>query len=173
MTPLKAAPELFCPECGAQNVGSPARCWLCYHPLPLEATLVEAPPVLPKPVSRRDDASASSTLLILTVFTAILVVLVGIGAFLSDTTLGVVYCVLVVPSLIVAAITYGVTRLRTAREPEASATRPWRASLTSFFISMAATLGLAILAVVVTVLVAVAAVIALIVQCFAALGGVG
>jgi hypothetical protein len=179
------AHQVVCPECGAENTGSPSRCWLCYQPMPVQAELVEAPAVMPKLVYH--DSTARTTLLVVTIAIAILVVLVGIGAFSTDRTLGVVYCVLVAPALLIAAITYAVQHTKTSADPQiatyagqhtkASAgpqiasTNPWAASLKSFVISLVATLAIATVALAVAVLVAVAAFIAMIVQCFQALGG--
>ncbi len=168
-----AADAVVCSECGAENLAANERCWLCYRPLIVLATVVSSAPAKAVPVAQ---VKSGSPLLWGAALVALaLLAMVGVGAFASDINLGIAYCVIMAPALVVGTITFLITHRRQAASTDAPASSglqpaPVAAGLRSFFASLAMTIATLVVAAAVIVLVAVAAVIALIVTCFSQMG---
>lgn len=173
-TPGQAASDaIHCGECGAENLGANERCWLCYRPLVIIASLAPNSPAKSPPVTPANRGNPA--LWTTAIMAIVLLTMVGVGAFASDFNVGVVYCVVMTPALVAGLITFAIT---THRQSAATGTHtpgqlsrtPVAAGLRAFFASLAVTVATLVVAAAVMVLVVVAAVIALVATCFSALG---
>jgi hypothetical protein len=187
-TPLGPG-QVFCEECGAQNDAKAERCWLCYSklftnpkPVPVLAEVVETPPI-----TRWQPGDGASAMQLLSIMVGFLIVIVGAGAFAHDRNLGILYCIVVTPAILIGVVSFLAARKRqTVAMPPGSTppkvgefvpsappadARPYKVALGSFLMSLAATVGAVLVAAAIAVLIAAAMIIALIAQCFAALGG--
>lgn len=138
-----------CPQCGAQYYPDAGKCWLCHADLsdePLVVAQLIAPP--PSPVWKLSEVFFAS----LSALTALLVVLIGIGIFAQEATLGVIYVILVLPPLTV-------TVARTYRKTQSGAGISWAERFATFLVSSVVMMG-------VLGILAVAAVACLIIMCF-------
>jgi hypothetical protein len=127
--------EVGCQDCGAINPGHNAQCWLCYHPL-----AGSAPPPLPgaaggqvvsaELVGEPSLAVAAASMLGLSVA----LLLVGIGAYLVEPGLAIVYAIVVVPPLLATLVT-GLAR-RAGGRPLSLGSR-----VLTFFVSGVITVG--------------------------------
>jgi len=138
-----------CPHCGAQYSAEAAKCWLCHADLsdvPIVVAELIAPPM--SPAWQLSEVFFA----VLSALTALLVVLIGIGVFIEEATMGLIYVILVLPPLTV-------TLARTYRKTRSGAGISWAERFATFVVSsvvMAGILGI----------LAIAALACLIIMCF-------
>jgi hypothetical protein len=151
-------PETVCQECGAVNPAFHTQCWLCYRPLDSGG-----PPPLPgsagvvaaQIVREPSLGVAAASMVGLTVALAI----VGIGAYLVEPGLAILYGIVAVPPLLATLVT-GLTR-RARGRPLTLGGR-----VLTFFVSGVITVG-------VLGLLCIAGVVSFFVYCLVALGSGG
>jgi len=148
MTQMPRLNLKLCPECGAGLAAGAPVCWLCRRDLADSSEVVMAELV---PDSKRVDA-LEIVLAISTLVIVVLMVLVGIGCFVSAPGLGVAYALFAAPPLII-------TLLRTQRQQAATGKVSWADRLLTLVLSTALSAGVAML-------LAVAAFIAFFVWCW-------
>ena len=139
----------LCPACGAEYAAGASHCWLCHanlNDVPIVvAELIAAPQ---SPVWKLSEVFFA----VLSALTALLIVLIGIGVFVEEAVLGVIYVILVLPPLTV-------TLARTYRKTHSGAGISWAERFATFVVSsvvMAGVLGI----------LAIAALACLIIMCF-------
>jgi hypothetical protein len=119
-----------CPHCGADCDAAKPRCWLCGGELTgeeiVDAVVVKEPP--PYAPSDVFFAVASAVL-------AVVIVLVGIGAALTEPGLAIAMAVVVAPALLATVI-------RTQRVEARHGYVSWGERLATFIVSAAAVVGL-------------------------------
>jgi hypothetical protein len=171
---IAASPFASCPECGATRQPAARYCWLCGGVLP---EIVAPPPVAGKEIVAAQLAKDSSNGLspgqqrALVWLAVILVALLGFGVSVAaDLTIGILYAVAVVPTLLVVLI--GTTSARAKGQPWTPAKTVTVAATTAAG-TVLTTIAVTVVALAVMVLVIFAAAIAMIAQCFQALGGGG
>lgn len=146
------APELigFCPHCGAEHADGATECWLCHAPLgdqPIVMAQLIAPPQ--PPASQLSEIFFAS----LSALVGLLVFLLGVGIFLEERALGVIYVILILPPLTV-------TWLRSVRKTRSGAGISWAERFITFLISSIVMFGI-------LVMLGIAAIICLILICIA------
>jgi hypothetical protein len=171
-TPL-APGQVFCGECGAQNDVRAGRCWLCYSTLPAEDAEIAYAEIVEKPPAPPQASGTVIALQVVAVCIAVLLFLVGIGAFAHDQALGIVYCIVIAPAVLIGIVSFFVANSR-GRQASAQGhiqpaeqsptAKPYAVGLSSFLMSLAATVGAVMVAMAIAVLIAAAMIIALIAQ---------
>jgi len=148
-SPLNADVARVCPQCGAQYYPDAGKCWLCHadlSDLPVVVAQLIAPPM--SPAWKLSEVFFA----VLSALTALLVVLIGIGIFVQEAALGIIYVILVLPPLTV-------TVARTYRKTRSGAGISWAERFATFLVSSVVMMGI-------LGLLAVAAVACLIIMCF-------
>ncbi|WP_425615225.1 hypothetical protein NA78x_005125 [Anatilimnocola sp. NA78] len=149
-----------CRECGAE-IDRPGPCWLC-NGIITAPDLVQPPPLpLPGESPFAPPSPRGPVQLGLTLAAFVMVVVVGIGTYLYEPILGVVYLILVTPATIAAAVMVLATKDR-PNTGESIAAR-----IVTVMATFALTIGIILVLGVVLIL---AAIIALIATCFYIIG---
>ena len=141
-----------CRECGADCETKAAHCWLCGADLKGQVEIVVAEIVdEPPPYAPGDTFFA-----VLSAIVAVVVLLVGIGAAVSDPGMAIGFAIIVVPALVATVVRAQQTRARQGYVT-------WGERLATFMVSVS--LMFALLS-----LLSMAAIVAFIFYCFYALG---
>jgi hypothetical protein len=109
MTPTSVPPlKKQCPYCQAGNHPDAAQCWLCYAPLPKsEGGITFIPP--PQPVADSSHHRFFEIYFAVLFFLALgAMLVVVVGAFLADPSLGMVAFVAIAPVVLVSGITMAI-----------------------------------------------------------------
>jgi hypothetical protein len=140
-----------CPHCGAECDARSQRCWLCHGNVSAKAEIVDAEVVSEPPRHAPSDVFFAVAAGIL----ALVIVLVGVGAALTEPGLAVMMGVVVVPALVATVV-------RIQQQQYRHGYVSWGERLATFVVSASLVVG-------VLMLLCVAAVVAFIIFCFAAL----
>lgn len=108
MTPSAVPPlKKQCPYCQAGNHPDAAQCWLCYAPLQkIEGGVTFIPPTAQPPSPHSSFFEVYFAVLFFLALGAMVVV--AIGAFLSDPSLGMITLVAIAPVILVTGITMAI-----------------------------------------------------------------
>ena len=140
-----------CPHCGAECDAARPRCWLCQGVVTGGTEIVDAEVVAEPPPYAPSDAFFAVVSAVL----AAVILLVGLGAALTQPGMAIMLAVIVVPAL-------AATVIRTQRKQARQGYVSWGERLATFVVSAALAVGI-------LSLLGVAAVIALIAFCFYAM----
>jgi hypothetical protein len=109
MTPTSVPPlKKQCPYCQAGNHPDAAQCWLCYAPLQkIEGGVTFIP--TPPPATQSSHQAFFDIYFAVLFFLALgAMVVVAVGAFLSDPSLGMITLVAIAPVILVTGITMAI-----------------------------------------------------------------